>query len=380
MDGISDDKMAKLQYPNAKRLLRYLYRTALGVYSFLLLCVPAGNKKTAPRIFFGGARSGDSGGPLVKVKRLKQAFDEYYLRYNLVYILSNASYLPCAAYKAIRKRGIPIVFNQNGVFYPAWYHGDWQRENRHMACPYHLADYVFYQSEFCRKAADKFLGEREGPGEVLYNAVDTEYFSPGNSSSNDRERGFVFLLTGRIQYHLFYRIETTLRGLAMAREKGLNAGLVIGGGLDARTINASHSLIQELRLDGQVTLTGSYTQREAPQIYRGAHAYIMTKHNDPCPNAVIEALSCGLPVIYSNTGGVPELVGNDAGVALDCENDWDRPRVPSTEDIAQAMIRVGENYQSMSQAARNRAVRLFDIRQWLQRHKEIFQILLDSGT
>ena len=37
-------------------------------------------------------------------------------------------------------------------------------------------------------------------------------------------------------------------------------------------------------------------------------------HNDPCPNTVLEALSCALPVVYSNTGGVPELVGPDCGV------------------------------------------------------------------
>ena len=63
-----------------------------------------------------------------------------------------------------------MVHNQNGVFYPAWYEGDWQRQNEVMAHSYHLADYVFWQSEFCRRTANMFLGKRKGPGEVLYNA------------------------------------------------------------------------------------------------------------------------------------------------------------------------------------------------------------------
>jgi hypothetical protein len=46
---------------------------------------------------------------------------------------------------------IPIVLNQNGVFYSGWYAGNWQKKNSDMAKAYHLADYVFWQSDFCRK-------------------------------------------------------------------------------------------------------------------------------------------------------------------------------------------------------------------------------------
>ena len=36
--------------------------------------------------------------------------------------------------------------------------------------------------------------------------------------------------------------------------------------------------------------------------------FITASRNDPCSNAVIEALSCGLPTLYFNDGGHPELV------------------------------------------------------------------------
>ena len=36
--------------------------------------------------------------------------------------------------------------------------------------------------------------------------------------------------------------------------------------------------------------------------------YITASQNDPCSNAVVEALACGLPVLYRNDGGHPELV------------------------------------------------------------------------
>ena len=37
--------------------------------------------------------------------------------------------------------------------------------------------------------------------------------------------------------------------------------------------------------------------------------YITASKNDPCSNALIEALACGLPALYLNDGGHPELVG-----------------------------------------------------------------------
>jgi glycosyltransferase involved in cell wall biosynthesis len=42
---------------------------------------------------------------------------------------------------------------------------------------------------------------------------------------------------------------------------------------------------------------------------RQCDVYITASQNDPCSNALIEALSCGLPAIFLRSGGHPELVG-----------------------------------------------------------------------
>lgn len=44
-------------------------------------------------------------------------------------------------------------------------------------------------------------------------------------------------------------------------------------------------------------------------ILRKHDIYITASQNDPCSNALIEALACGLPTLYLNDGGHPELVG-----------------------------------------------------------------------
>jgi len=56
------------------------------------------------------------------------------------------------------------------------------------------------------------------------------------------------------------------------------------------------------------------------KILRQHDIYIAASHHEPCSNALLEALACGLPALYRNDGGNRELVGF-AGVPFDDESD-----------------------------------------------------------
>jgi hypothetical protein len=51
------------------------------------------------------------------------------------------------------------------------------------------------------------------------------------------------------------------------------------------------------------------TSQELAHILRQHDIYITASRNDPCSNALLEALTCGLPALYLHDGGHPELVG-----------------------------------------------------------------------
>lgn len=358
--------------PSFKKLLRLAWRGVLLAKT--LLAYPLANAKGGPRVFYGGARSGDMGGPLVKVKRLQAFFPEYQWSYNIVYALSNAPYLSSAALHLLRSRRVPIILNQNGVFYPGWYPSGWERMNAAMANAYHLADHVFWQSDFCRRAADRFLGPRTGSGEILFNAIDTNHFAPRLAQAAGE--GFKFLLTGKIDAHLAYRLESTIEGLALARRQGLDARLNIAGWVSDSARASAVRLADRLQVGRAVIFSGAYTQEGAPAVYQAADAYVMTKYLDPCPNTVLEAMSCGLPVLYSASGGVPELVGDNAGVGLPVPEEWNAIHVPEAKVICEGMLRVATNVNSMAAAARSRAVDNFEIGAWITRHRQVFEQLL----
>lgn len=76
------------------------------------------------------------------------------------------------------------------------------------------------------------------------------------------------------------------------------------------------------------------------QILREHDIYIAPSQDDPCSNALIEALSCGLPAVFLNSGGHPELV-KEAGEAFN-----------STEDLLSAISKVSEGYVQYQQKIR----------------------------
>ena len=315
-------------------------------------------------------------GGMVKFQWMQTAYPNSPNHFNMMYMVSSqppegANHLGRTA----KKIGAHLIWNHNGVAYPGWYGERWKVRNAAMAKLLHMSDYVFYQSKFCRLAADEFLGPYTGQAEILYNPVDTSVFTPAQVLPE----GLILLLAGN-QYQ-YYRVESALKTLALVREKHPEARLVVTGKLNwlpdpRETARIAQEIARELNIEDAVTFQGSYSQAEAPEIFRNAHILLHTRYIDPCPTVVIEALSCGLPVVHSLSGGTPELVGSEAGIGIPAKLHWDRDIAPEPEALTEAVLKIASNHEIYTKAARARAVEKFDINPWIKRHKTIFESLL----
>lgn len=316
-------------------------------------------------------------GGRVKFQELNRLLPNAPEDFNVLYLGSTAMPLDARALVAFaRRRGAAFVWNQNGVCYPAWFGPGCERLNRPRARLLRTADHVIYQSAFCKVAADRWYGERRGPWEVLHNPVDTARFTPAEQRP---ERPATLLLGGN-QYQR-YRLDAALETLAAVRRTLPEARLLVTGAVAwnadagfART--ETERLVERLGLTGAVEFTGPYTQPQAPELMRRADVLLHTKVNDPCPTVVLEAMACGLPVVYSATGGTPELVGGEAGIGIPGVLDWEREHPPPPAELAVAAVRVLAARDAYSVAARERAVEHFDLRRWAARHVALFETLV----
>jgi glycosyltransferase involved in cell wall biosynthesis len=319
-------------------------------------------------------------GGMVKFQRMQPMLPNSNRRFNILYMVNNwkPKDWPELVWFAHRKRA-KIVCNQDGVAYPGWCKNGWEKKNAYMAQFLHASDYVFYQSEFSKMSADRFLGEPKRGWEILYNAVDTAVFTP---SPSDPDIKHLVLLLGGNQYSR-YRLEAALRTVAVLTKYRADVRLLVTGKLswtsdEAEAARIAQQLLYELKITDNVQFLGFYKQQEAPDVLRKAHILLHTKYNDPCPGLVIEAMACGLPVVYSSSGGVPELVGESVGIGVPAELNWERMVPPDPRRMAEAVLQVAERRTEFAEAARQRAVEKFDLQPWLQRHREVFEELLSS--
>jgi glycosyltransferase involved in cell wall biosynthesis len=333
------------------------------------------------RVSFGHARMPGPQevikGGMVKFVGLQQIFPHAPRRFNILYLGSSSlpEDLPQVLETAKRKQA-KIVLNQNGVGYPAWAAEDWEAVNKPLRLALQAAQQVFYQSRFCKLSADRFLGERAGGWEILYNPVDTGHFRPAPAFPAG---GLVLLSMGTATE--WYRFEAAVRTLAELVRRGVNARLLVAGGLawstDRARVEAEvRDLVAELGVGQRLEVLPPYSRADAPAILHRAHLLLHTKSMDACPMVVLEAMACGLPVVYRDSGGVPELVGKDAGIGVPDETGWDRILPSDPMKLADAVEQAAQGLRPRSQAARERAVAKFDLQPWLQRHREVFASLV----
>lgn len=371
--------MVSIVHPGfARRVLRRISAEAAIGLDTLAPLVAARTPHT-PALYYGwrqglGLASPSRGG-FVKLQQMQKRYPNSPRAHNLLYLVSSA--LPERADLLVRAasvRRIPLVWNQNGVAYPGWHGPGFEAVNLRLSRLMRQAAHVFYQSGFCRLAADKFLEPAEA-AEVLPNPVDTLRFAPAAMTVRPEP---LVLLAGGTCYQR-YRFEVAAETLRCLLDAGLDAWLHFAGrpAWAAGAREEADQIAARLEVSERLEFVPPYTQLEAPAVLRAAHVLLHTKYNDNCPTLVLEAMACGLPVAYSASGGTPELVGPDAGIGIPAPLDWEEPHPPAPELLADAIRRIVAEYPRRSIAARLRAEQ-FDLVPWLARHQQVFERLVGA--
>lgn len=170
---------------------------------------------------------------------------------------------------------------------------------------------VICNSEMVRDEIVRHFGTDPAKLHVIRNGVDTQAYSPALRAAHRepirRQLGIgageaVFLLVGSG----FARkgVATALK--AMARVPAANL-VVVGGDKHAAGYRA---LARDLGVEHRVRFTGPQT--DVKPFYGASDAFVLPTLYDPFPNAALEALACGLPVITTDGCGAAEVLHEPA--------------------------------------------------------------------
>jgi UDP-glucose:(heptosyl)LPS alpha-1,3-glucosyltransferase len=209
---------------------------------------------------------------------------------------------------------------------------------------------VICNSEMVKREIQKHFGTAPEKLRVVRNAVDANKFHPGlrdelgktaRKSANIRKAAPTYLFVGSG----FERKGLVAFLLGLAELPDDARGIIVGA--DKRIV-AFQAYADQLGLTDRVWFTGGV--EDVRPWYAAADVFVLPTLYDPLPNAVLEAMACGLPVITSPTCGAAELI--DEGREGFVRDAIDGPA------IAEAMQRAYDSREAMGAAARERVLPL----------------------
>lgn len=184
------------------------------------------------------------------------------------------------------------------------------------------------QTKFAANQSDKIVAVSKATKNDLmrlYN-IDGEKIEVIYHSVDDRFKSSPIKEKGKIPYFLFVgsfkpskNIPNIIRAFSLFIKESKKPYQLILAGSNYWGDNDVAKQIKDLNLENKVKRIGFVSEDDLPQLYRGATAFVSPSFYEGFGIPHLEAMACGVPVITSNCGSIPEIVGNGALMA-DPEN------------------------------------------------------------
>jgi len=245
-----------------------------------------------------------------------------------------------------RSRGMRIIQRLDGI---NWIHKKRSTGLRHyLRAEYgnlvlsfirsRIATGIIYQSEFSRKWWEDWYGKTKSKSHVILNGVDLNTYSPLDIRSIPSAPPYkILILEGSFGGGYESGLDNAVRLSETLIEKHkLQIKLMVVG-----KISEVH---REKVMSGtsiQIQWMGSVPREQIPSIDRSVHVLFSGDLNAACPNSVIEAMACGLPVASFDTGALNELVLGDSGRLVAYGGDpWnvEQPDIPALADATAEIL------------------------------------------
>lgn len=271
-----------------------------------------------------------------------------------------------------RRRGLRIVQRLNGMNWihrkqrvPAGYYLRCEMNNFILRfIRKNLADVVVYQSQFASTWWQTVSGSIHVPSKVIYNGVGLNEFSPAGNETPPMD---------------IYRLLMVEAHIGGGYERGLDTAVKLTQVLNRRMdkpvrLTVAGNAPEHLKTywsrqsGNMVDWAGVVPGDQIAGLDRSAHLLFSADLNAACPNSVIEALACGLPVLAYATGSLPEIINGNAGLVVPYGANYWNLEDPDVEGLANAAEDILANQDKYRQPARKRAEERFGLPDMVDRY------------
>ena len=215
----------------------------------------------------------------------------------------------------------------------------------------HIATHIIYQSEFSRAWWEDWYGKTRVPYAVIHNGVDLNVYAAGQNSISPYPPYKLLVVEGSLGGGYDMGLDNAIRLAEILQDKHkLPMELIVVG-----RISEEHRTRVEAGTRVSIQWMGAVPRERIPEIDRSAHLLFSADLNAACPNSVIEALACGLPVAAFDTGALRELVIGNSGRIVPYGSDPWKIEPPDVESLADASVELLLDPPRFRKAARAHA-------------------------
>jgi len=224
-------------------------------------------------------------------------------------------------------------------------------------------------------AVSSYLAEKTNqnfnPGKTIHvipNFLDTNYYKPGIHYSFKKQLApnGEKLLIHISNFRPVKRVSDTIKILCEVLKKVPAKLLLIGDGPDR---NECEKLARELGIADKVKFLGMQTSFN--ELLSISDVFLLPSQSESFGLSALEAMSCGIPVVASNIGGIPEVISHgDCGFVAE---------LGDTKRMAKYVVELLENqkkWKVFSDNARKRSVEFFDSSVIVPKYMEIYENLI----
>lgn len=237
-----------------------------------------------------------------------------------------------------------------------------------------FSNYTIYQSHYSKYCADNFLGKRKEKYSLIYNGVDINKFSPeGDNLKNTLKDNLgqqLFITVS--QFRREDQIIPIINALRQYKEKYTQnfKFLVIGEFIGKiKNLPGKYASVPFLKFVGKIK------NEKLPSYLRSSDCFLITHLNPPCPNNVIEAMACGLPICGVNDGAMSELTEQGKNsLLIPTEGDafW-KTRMLDVKRFADNLAEIMKYRKAYAKNSRATAEKKFSLTAMIDKYIQVFE-------
>ncbi len=205
----------------------------------------------------------------------------------------------------------------------------------------------------------------ENPIEVIYNFVDIKKYHPNISCNHfhpeakENEKIIVHVSN----FRFLKRVEDVVRVFEKVQQKIKTRLFLIGEG---ESMSSVMNLCRTLNLCDKIEFLG--IQDSTACILPRCDLFLMTSELESFGLAALEAMACGLPVVSTNAGGIPEVIDEGKNGHL-CN-------IGDIDALAEASLKVLADPSKYSHNAKTKAIENFNIDTIGNQYNELYHSTL----